>query len=286
MPAFSASQIPPPKNWQEFESLCWDLWRRIWNDPYTQKNGRFGQPQFGVDVCGRRGLTWVGLQAKGKDNFTDQRVTVPELRDEVEKAKGFTPKLGEFILATTGPKDVAVEQTARELTDAHRAVDLFSVSVLGWDGILLLLEDQPEVIVKFYPWVQPVAGTAAGDLVTRFSCHANSVIEALSHVGNRSPFLGIQQELVGLARTAEGLGIPVPIEIETIPYPAGVEPHNPFLRDCMEGRYVIRFPGGSEERGTVGHAHGVELLIDARQSAIVALKQWLIHLQHGVVGGQ
>jgi hypothetical protein len=285
MPSFSASQIPPPKNWQEFESLCWDLWRRIWNDPNTQKNGRSGQPQFGVDVCGRRGLTWVGLQAKGKDNFTVQRVTAPELRDEVERAKGFTPKLGEFILATTGPKDVAVEQAARELTDTHRAVGLFSVSVLGWDDIRLLLEDQPDVIVKFYPWVQSVAGAAAGDLVTRFSRHANSIIEALSHVSNRSPFLGTQEELAGLTRAAEGLGIPIPIEIETVPYPDGVEPHNPFLKCCMEGRYTIRFPGGSEERGSGTHAHGVELLNDASQSAIVALKQWVIHLQHGAASG-
>src|SRR4051812_38732769 len=114
MPAFSASQIPPPKNWQDFESLCWDLWRRIWNDPNTQKNGRQGQAQCGVDVYGRRGGTWVGLQAKGKDNFTEQRVTVRELRAEVEKAKGFTPNLGEFVLATTGPKDGKVEEAARE----------------------------------------------------------------------------------------------------------------------------------------------------------------------------
>jgi hypothetical protein len=160
MPTFSASQIPPPKNWQEFETLCWDLWRRIWNAPNTQKNGRSGQAQFGVDVSGRRGLTWAGLQAKGKDNFADQRVTVPELRAEVEKAKGFTPMLGEFILATTGPKDATVEQVAREITDAHRATGLFSVTVLGWEDILLRLEDQPDVIVKFYPWVQSVSWLA------------------------------------------------------------------------------------------------------------------------------
>jgi hypothetical protein len=130
-----------------------------------------------------------------------------------------------------------------------------------------------------------LARNAAGDLVKRFSCHANSIIEALSHVGDRSPFVGIHEELDGLARAAEGLGIPTPIEIETVPYPSGVDPTNPFLRDCMEGRCAIRFPGGSEENGGAVNVHGLELLIEARQSAIVALKQWLIHLQQSVVDG-
>jgi hypothetical protein len=130
-----------------------------------------------------------------------------------------------------------------------------------------------------------LTGNAAGDLIKQFSCHAHSIIAALSNVGDRSPFLGIQEELDALARAAEGLGLPSPIEIETVPYPDGGEPRNPFLKSCLEGRYAIRFPSGSEERGSVTHAHGVELLIDARQSVIVALKQWVIHLQHGMAGG-
>jgi hypothetical protein len=73
----------------------------------------------------------------------------------------------------------------------------------------------------------------------------------------------------------------MPIEIETEPYPEGEEPDDPFLRNCWEGRLEIRFPDGSSERGTVVHARGIELLIEARQSAILALKQWLIHLKHG-----
>ncbi len=125
------------------------------------------------------------------------------------------------------------------------------------------------------------AGSPATDLAKRFSCHAHSIINALSHSDN--PFVGIHEELDGLAHAAESLGIPTPIEIETVPYPDGVEPHNPFLKSCLEGRYRIRFPGGSEEGGCTTHAHGVECLLDAKQSAIVALKQWLIHLQYGAL---
>lgn len=67
MPLFNALQIPPPANWQDFETLCCDLWRRIWNDPNTQKNGRQGQPQHGVDIYGRpgEGHEWAGVQYMG-----------------------------------------------------------------------------------------------------------------------------------------------------------------------------------------------------------------------------
>lgn len=182
MPMFSATQVPPPKNWQDFESLCWDLWRRIWKDSATQKNGRFGQPQCGVDVFGRRGDAQAGLQAKGKDTFTHQRVTVAELNAEVKKAKGFKPRLKEFILATTGSKDVAVEQAARDLTERHQVAGLFSVAVLGWDDILLLLEDYPDVIAKFYPWAQAAVRKAEASRAAQythdhlFACHRGALL--------------------------------------------------------------------------------------------------------------
>ena len=53
MSNFSNLQIPPPANWQDFKTLCCDLWRAIWKDPNTQKNGRQGQQQNGVNIYGR-----------------------------------------------------------------------------------------------------------------------------------------------------------------------------------------------------------------------------------------
>ena len=118
----STFQFPPPKNWQDFENLAYDLWRAIWNDPNTQKNGRQGQPQNGVDVFGRPGpgTSWAGVQCKGKDNYTDKTVTEAELRKEVGKAKSFTPHLKEFTLATTGPRDSAIQEVARSITQDHQ----------------------------------------------------------------------------------------------------------------------------------------------------------------------
>jgi len=152
VPTFSGLQIPPPKNWQDFESLCCDLWGEIWKDPNTQKNGRQGQPQNGVDVFGRpnQGQDWSGVQCKGKDNFSQQHVTVDELKEEVRKAKGFKPQITEFVLATTGSRDAQLQELARKITNRHRKRK-FVVSVWAWDDIVETLGKSPKVIAKHYP---------------------------------------------------------------------------------------------------------------------------------------
>jgi len=153
MLTFSNLQIPPPANWQDFESLCWDLWQKIWNDPNTQKNGRQGQPQCGVDIFGRpdQKNKYAGVQCKGKDNYTNRKLTKREVRAEVEKAKSFKPALSEYIIATTGPKDAKVEELAREITETHLESGLFSVHIYGWEDIKARLEDYPDLIEKYYP---------------------------------------------------------------------------------------------------------------------------------------
>jgi hypothetical protein len=146
-------QFPPPSNWPEFESLCCDLWRDIWSDPNTQKNGRQGQPQNGVDIYGRpgQGSEWAGVQCKGKDAFAIAPLKVSELLKEVEKAKSFRPLLSEFIVATTGPKDAQIEQVARKITDDHRKEGLFTVHVQGWQDIKDHLRRHQTIACLWYP---------------------------------------------------------------------------------------------------------------------------------------
>ncbi len=152
MPQFS-SQIPAPKNWQDFETICWDLWRKIWNDPDAQKNGRQGQSQHGVDIFGtpNKGKVWAGVQCKGKDNYTKQSLTKSELKSEVSKALKFNPSLSEFTVATTAPRDAKLQELARIITEEHLAKDLFSITVFFWEDIIDRLEDFPELFDKYYP---------------------------------------------------------------------------------------------------------------------------------------
>lgn len=82
-----------------------------------------------------------------------------------------------------------------------------------------------------------------------------------------------------MAEVAKSLAISVPVEIQTIPYPEGAVPHNQFLRDRFEGTCIIRFPDGSVESGKAAHASGLDLLMESRDSAIVALEQWVLILE-------
>ena len=151
---FRAKQIAPPKDWAAFEDLCHALFKRVWRDPLAQKNGRRGQTQHGVDVFGspngdRR--FYRGVQCKGKDGNYGSKAKWAEVLAEVAKADKFSPKLDEWIFATTAPADAALQKAARELSVERRATGLFSVDVLGWEEIQALMSDAPEVIAEFYP---------------------------------------------------------------------------------------------------------------------------------------
>ena len=151
---FGAKQIAPPKDWETFESLCHALFKRVWNDPFAQKNGRKGQAQHGVDIFGslnRDRQSFWGVQCKGKDRNLGSKLEWSEIVEEVTKAEGFSPKLDRLFFATTGPSDATLQRAARELSAERAAKSLFSVDVLSWEEIQALISTQPTVIAEFYP---------------------------------------------------------------------------------------------------------------------------------------
>jgi hypothetical protein len=145
----------PPNDPTAFESLCLDLWREIWNYPDPQKNGRSGQPQAGVDVCGQHEGKWAGVQCKQKDGLLWSKVTVKELEAEVEAAKQFNPPLESFILATTGPRDAKVQKRAREFIEKHKQKGLFSVVVWSWEDICDELYRRKDLQTRIAPTYWP-----------------------------------------------------------------------------------------------------------------------------------
>lgn len=151
---FRAKQIAPPKEWGTFEDLCHALFKRVWQDPLAQKNGRRGQAQHGVDVFGspngdRR--TYRGIQCKGKDSNYGSKAEWSEVLAEIARAEKFSPKLDEWVFATTAPADATLQKAARELSVKRGANNQFSVDVLGWEEIQALMAGAPEVIIEFYP---------------------------------------------------------------------------------------------------------------------------------------
>ncbi|WP_141723460.1 hypothetical protein [Burkholderia sp. A2] len=148
---YAIYQLPPPANWEVFESLCRDVFSAEWGDPTTQKHGRTGFPQHGVDVYGRtQDERWCGIQCKKKDIHSQPQVSAQEVRDEVAKALKFNPKLASFIFATTTPNDPGLEEVARKITEEHRETGLFSVHFFGWGEIQDKIHNHRDILARYY----------------------------------------------------------------------------------------------------------------------------------------
>src|SRR5271170_2873771 len=145
---------PSPTDPVAFESLCADLWGAIWGQT-AQKNGRNGQPQAGVDIYGKHGDDWIGIQCKQKDELLRSKLTLTELAAEVAAARRFVPPLKQFILATTGPADVAIQKEARRLSEDHTRQGLFEVEVWSWTDIWAELNRRPGLLQVIGPIYWP-----------------------------------------------------------------------------------------------------------------------------------
>ncbi len=132
MPTMSEPrQFPPPRDWQVFEDFCRDLFAAEWGDPDTQKHGRPGQAQHGVDVLGLRGGRYQAVQCKLRGTFPERRLTEQEIRDEVTAARKFSQPLETLVIATTAPPDTALQNLAMALTQDHGEIGP-RVVVYGW----------------------------------------------------------------------------------------------------------------------------------------------------------
>lgn len=144
--------IGKPVNWQDFESLCKELWGEIWEIPNKiKKNGRQGQEQLGVDVYGKpKGETgYWGIQAKGKDDYSSAKLRETEISNEIEKARKFIPELEVFIIATTSNKDSKIEEYVRIKDIENQKNSSFEILLYCWEDIVDLLERNPNILNNY-----------------------------------------------------------------------------------------------------------------------------------------
>jgi tetratricopeptide (TPR) repeat protein len=148
MPLPVTSQYAPPKSWEEFESLCADLYARVWKTN-LQKGGRQGQPQGGVDVYGDPdGKGYFGIQCKNKGRWPPTDLATVDIDEEVKKAKTWRPRLKKYFVATTAGNDGKAQAHVRKLSAVHKK-RLFSVEVLSWDEIARELSGHQDLLRKY-----------------------------------------------------------------------------------------------------------------------------------------
>jgi hypothetical protein len=152
MPTISRSQLAPPKDWDEFEEMCADVFGAEWDDRHTMRHGRQGQRQHGVDIYGKPTGSYAGVQCKGRRIWPPRPLTTVEIDEEVAKALNFTPPLAEFTFATIAADDAQIQNHARLITERHAALGLFSVHVVGWDEFLRRLTKYSNLVEKYYAY--------------------------------------------------------------------------------------------------------------------------------------
>ena len=134
--------IYPPKNWQDFETLCLKLWGEIWRVPNDiDFNSDNPSGQDGVDIyCIPAGENkHYGIQCKNKNLFlktgAKNKLTKSIIDKEIEKALKFKPALKKLVIATSTSKDKIIEEYIREINIKHMSSNLFSVQVCFWEYI-------------------------------------------------------------------------------------------------------------------------------------------------------
>lgn len=143
-----------PANWEDFENLCFHLWKSIWGDYASHPNGRRGQRQNGVDIYGKPPFreSYTGVQCKGKNGNYGKELTIEEIDKECENAKGFDPKLDSFIMATTSPRNAKIQKYCREI-NSKKTYD-YELDCWSWDDIEEEVQCRPDVMEKFYPSIK------------------------------------------------------------------------------------------------------------------------------------
>lgn len=138
--------MPPPLNWQDFQSLVKDIAAVRYGNATTQDYGRLGQDQFGVDIFAldRDGKTRIGIQCKEtKDPLTEK-----EIRTDADKARLFPNGLDVFILATTDSTDARLQDVVLAMN--NRNLFPFRLRIEFWNDLVNDINKFASVINSCY----------------------------------------------------------------------------------------------------------------------------------------
>lgn len=152
MPTRLNTNFPRPTDPDEFETLVRDICALEWSDPHTDKHGRRGQKQHGVDVYGQptdRAGVYRGAQCKLRTK--GDQLTEDEIEAEVAEARNFPHQLDRLILVTDAPRNKNTQILVDQVSKREIANDGFQVAIWFWDNVTERLAAHRRLIVKYYP---------------------------------------------------------------------------------------------------------------------------------------
>lgn len=153
---------PLPPDYEAFERLCLDLLRIEWG-PTVKPHGRRGQSQYGVDFAGlRHDGQMLGAQAKFR-GFGKQ-LSEREIKDEIKKAKTFTPLLDKYIILTSTRRDTSLQRIAWEIESDLRKNKDFGFEIWFWEDLCERISKSPHAAASLGHEPPPQAPLASASM--------------------------------------------------------------------------------------------------------------------------
>ena len=146
-----------PRNDRDFEALCLKLLRTYCKCPELQLYATRGEAQAGVDIIDLSGQEPLRA-AQCKLHEEGKVTTRTEVKDEIEKAKGFKPPIGRYTIMTTGKVKREVHDLLIEINREHREKKLFIVEVFDWGRIEELLDEYTDIRDWYEGGLSAIAG--------------------------------------------------------------------------------------------------------------------------------
>lgn len=151
--------MPPPTNWQDFQTLVAEIVRVKYAPNPVQEYGRQGQNQNGVDVFATDDFNnKIGIQCK---ETKVGGLTTVVIDKEAAKASNFSPRLNLFIVATTDRTNAKIQNHVIQLNDLKRYP--FRIQVWFWDDLNNEINRSHKVMSSFYATLLEQFGKEAAE---------------------------------------------------------------------------------------------------------------------------
>ena len=144
MPLPLEYNLPKTQNPSEFEDMVCDICIRRYGRGF-QRYGRLGQKQSGIDIISTGQEKLIGVQCK---NYA---LSVKEVERIVEEAKRFKQPMAEFIIATSSPRDVKLQEHIIMINQGDKEKPNFTISIIFWEEISMIIFQNKDLLVKYYP---------------------------------------------------------------------------------------------------------------------------------------
>jgi len=185
------NELTFPISEDQFEEMCFHLYRKEWNDPACTRLGGVGQGQFGLDIIGTSGAQQIGVQCK---HYVKKPFTLATVEGDVAKADNAGIAIDHVIFATTAANKSELVLKVRELSNSRKKAGKFTVSVAFWQELSGMLRLNKEVAREYIP------GFPGGTLLqVKETTEATLAIVRSSSEGDIEFQADVRSQLAGIA---------------------------------------------------------------------------------------